>query len=66
MEGARAKSAAMASTSAYGPRGSQAAVDSRPGATSEAVLLSIAQEVVASAMTAQAAVREAAGETFTH
>ena len=64
--GARAKSAAMDSTSAYGLTGLQSVTDSRPGGTSEAVLLSIAQEVVASTMTAQAAVREAAGETFTH
>ncbi len=53
MEGARAKSAAIVSTSAYSVTGPQSVTDSRPGGTSEAVLASTAQEVVASIVTAQ-------------
>jgi hypothetical protein len=61
----------MASTSAYGVTGLQSVTDSRPDVASDAVLVSIAQEVVASItpapiVTAQAAAREEAGETFTH
>lgn len=71
MEGAWLKSAARDSTSAYAVTCLQSVTDSRPGGTSDAVLLSSAQEAVASItpapiVTAHTADREAIGETFTH